>query len=313
MSFVIGRDRYSASIVYGPDSFTQVIGTQIDNMSSSYNEDGIGLRYAGKFEFGTITAATGYYNNVPVSVQNGGTTPFATSSIGQADNAFSSPTKTQSRAFLVNLGAEIPVADGTVEARAFYSSQTNAVTKTNSTAAAITSYNSRDTSNLEASVGYNYKAGELKGGLWYQAVTLGRTQVSSGSIATNDITYGNSTTTDDSYTMSVFGLGVVGNSKLFGLTNLLSDGDMLIYGLGYQMNSGQLYSGGGGSTGVTSFSNSSVNNTAYAVSVGYQQGQFALDLNYVGLNSDKEIYAGSDGVINKKDASLLYLVGTIVI
>ncbi|KAB8031924.1 hypothetical protein [Fluviispira multicolorata] len=313
LAFIIGRDHNVSSIVYAPDGFSNLVATNIDNISAANSQDGIALKYKGNFDFGGVDAQVGYYNNFPVAVLAGGSTgttsqtsPFGTNSKGVGDATYNSQSKSGSRAIAAQVGANVKAADGVVEVRALYSSQPNAVL----TSGAST-YTSTDTSNIEASVGYNFKSNELKGGVWFQQVSIGKTQSSTGSIVTNDITYANGAT-DDSYTATTIGLGVTGNSNLFGLNSLLVSGDYLTYGLGYLMVSGQNFSNGGGS-GVTAFSNQSVDVNMINIAAGYTQGVYSLELDYIMSNADKEIYAGTDGALNQKTASLFYLVGTIAL
>ncbi|WP_186645863.1 hypothetical protein [Fluviispira vulneris] len=317
ISFVIGRDHNTASIVYAPDAFANLIATNIDNMSASNSQDGIALRYAGKFGFGDVKAQIGYYNNFPVTILSGGgtgatsqTNPFGTSSKGVGDATYNSQSKSGSRAFAGQIGVNANAGDGVVEARAFYSMQANAVTKTSAT---VSSNEAADLSNVEASLGYNYKGGMLKGGLWAQSFSVGRTQTANGTITSNSITYVDGAT-DDSFTATVVGLGVTGTSDLFGLNNLITSGDKLTYGLGYQMVQGHNFTNSGASSvGVTAFTNQVSALNFYNIAAGYAQGAYSLELNYVGVNSDRPIYADKDGSLNKDSAYLIYLVATIVL
>ncbi len=317
ISFLIGRDHNTASIVYGPDAFTSLIATNVDNMSGANSQDGIALRYAGKFGFGDVKAQVGYYNNFPITILNGGTatgsaisqsSPFGTSSKGVGDATFNSQSKTGSRAYAGQIGANVNMADGVVEARAFYSMQPEAVTKVNSS----TSYDASTISNVEASLGYNYKSGMLKGGLWVQSYSYGKTQNTAGSVSSNSITYVENGT-DDSFTANVIGLGVTGTSDLFGINSLLASGDKLTYGLAVQSVQGQNFSNNGLPNGVTKFTNQTPSLTFYNIAAGYAQGNYSLELNFVGVSAEQSIYAGNDGQVNQNSAYMAYIVGTIAL
>jgi hypothetical protein len=301
VTFVLGRDHLSGSVTYAPDAITQILSTNLDNVSATTGEDGLSLKYAGKYEFGKVSAVLGYYNNMAVSKNGTGSGWFTASSVVYADNAFNAEPKSQSRAMLGIVTADISAGEGVVEVKALYNSQPNAVTKATST-----SYTSRDVSNAEVSVGYNFKDKSLKGGVWYQSVTLGDTQTSSGTFTTNDINYTNSNS-NDSQTINTFGVGVVGNSKLWGMTGLLADDDMLTYGVGYQNADGQLLSG------VAGFSKEKLTTDFYNVGIGYQQGNFNLEFDYANANANYAIYTNSSGDINEKSANIFYLVGTLAV
>jgi hypothetical protein len=308
-SFILGRDHLSGANVYGPDALSELVTTVIGNAPASTNEDGVTLKYTGKFDFGSLSLLGGHYNNVPVLVQSGGTTPFSNSAIGQKDNIFGSAPKTQSRAFVVSLAGDIKIEEGVLETRAFYSAQPNAVTSVVTVASpASVTYEARDIKNMEFSLGYNYNVGALKAGAWYQSVFLGDTQTADATaIKTNNYAFADkSATTDDSDTITTYGVGVAGNSKLFGFSGFIEEGDAFTYGLTYQNASGQNYTIGTDSL--------SVKNTLTALALGYQQGPFGLEMNYAMLASDQKIYADNQGKANASSrANILYLVATVVL
>lgn len=305
VSLIAGRYRFVSSLVYAPDAITQNLATNMDNVSSATNSDGLIVKYAGKLDFGKIGVEAGYVNNIAVAKQSTGSSWFGNSSIVTGDNSLASAPKTQSRGVVALASADINAGDGIVEARVGYASQTNAVTRVSSN-----TYTAQDVSNIEASAGYNYLQGQLKGGLWFQTVTLGKSQ--SGTInGVNNISNYTASATDDSQTITTIGVGVTGNSKLFGMTNLLADGDALTYAFGFQNANGQLVSGGGGTTGVTAFANQTLQTNIVNVGAGYLQGPFTLELNYAMTSANYEIYTNNDGIAKEKTASILYLVGTI--
>lgn len=307
VTFSLGRDRIVSSLVYAPDALTQNLATNLDNVSSLTSSDGITLKYAGKLEFGKVAAGVGSYNNLAVATQSTGASWFGNSSVVSSDNSFNGAPKTQSRAIQAYVSADVNAGDGVVEARVGYGTQANAVTRVE-TVNSVTTYTSRDVRNIEASAGYNYM-GSVKAGVWYQTVTLGKTQTAT-SAAKNDLSY-TASATDDSQTINTVGVGFTGNSKLWGMSGLIADGDVLTYALGYQNATGQLVSGGGGTTGVTAFTNATLTTDIYNVGVGYQQGNFSLEFNYAGINASQQIYPDNDAVLSQSAASIFYLVGTV--
>ncbi|WGL59219.1 hypothetical protein QEJ31_11870 [Pigmentibacter sp. JX0631] len=308
VSLIMGRYRFVASQVYAPDAITQILATNLDNVSSSTSSDGLIAKYAGKFDFGKVGAEFGVVNNIAVAKYSTGSSWFGNTSIVSSDNSFSAAPKTQSRGMQGVLTGDIDVGDGTVEARFGYGMQNGAVTSVSAS-----TYTNQDVTNLEASAGYNYMKGQIKGGVWYQAVTLAKAQTGT-IVGVNNVpaytTVTSPTADQDSQNISTIGVGVTGNSKLFGITGLLADGDAFTYGIGYQNVNGQEATGGG-SNGVTAFTNQSLQISQYNVGVGYNQGVFNLELNYAMSSANYEIYTNNDGVAKEKTASIVYLVGTI--
>ena len=308
ISFTMGRDRIVSSFVYAPDAIFQVLATNSDNVSPATGFDGVSLKYAGTFEFGKVATGVGFYNNLAVMIQSTGATWFGNTSVIAGDNSFNAAPKTQSRAVQSFISADINAGAGIIEFKSGYGAQINAVTKV-TTVNSVTTYTARDVNSLESSVSYNYMNGIVKGGVWGQSVTLGKSQTAPFAV-TNNLSYSTSAT-DDSQIINTVGVGVIGNSKLWGMTNLLYDGDMLRYGLAYQNATGQLVSGGGGTTGLTVFTNATLTTDIYNVGVGYQQGNFFLELNYATLNANQQVYLGNDGNINQSSVSTFYLVGNL--
>jgi hypothetical protein len=271
-------------------------------------EDGIALKYVGKTEFAKFSAVLGSYNNLAVSIQNTGALWFGTSPVVVGDNSFSTAPKSQSRVTQAIVMSDIPIGDGVIEGKILYGMQVAAVTKT----ITATNYNARDVSNTEFSLGYNYNNANLMGGIWYQSVMLGATQISTSGGVTNNFTYVNANL-NDSQTINTIGLGMTGTSKLWGLSGLLEEGDSLSYGIAYQNSSGQLVKGGGGTTGVVAFSNQPLNDNIFNIALGYRQGKFDLELDYAYADANYAVYDGSDGIENKTSANILYLVATLFV
>ena len=187
------------------------------------------------------------------------------------------------------VGKKVSGATGNQIVRFGYGAQSNTVTKVTN-ANSITTYTARDVSNLEVSAGYNYMNSAIKGGVWYQSVVLGKTSTATSS-SKNDLTY-TASATDDSQTINTVGVGVTGNSKLWGMVDLLFTGDALTYALGYQNATGQLVTNTS-TASITPFTNATLTTDIYNVGIGYMQEKFSLEFNYAMSNASKEIYLNS--------------------
>ncbi|APJ03209.1 hypothetical protein [Silvanigrella aquatica] len=296
VSLIMGRDRLVGSVYYAPDALTQILATNLDNVSSSTSSDGLGLKYAGKLDFGKLGAQVGMYNNLAVATQTTGAGWFGNSSIVAGDNSFAAAPKTQSRAIQAVASADIKVDEGNVEVRVAYGSQPNAVKSV--TSAKL--YTVTDVTNTEASLGYNYQEGAIRAGLWYQGVTTSKD--STGTLGNSSTVSYTASTTDNSQTITTIGVGLTGNTKLFSMTGFLADGDVLTYALGYQNATGQYIS-----------STRTLTTDMYNFGFGYMQGNFSIELNYAATSANYSAYTNNDGVSNQDTASLVYLVGTLAV
>jgi hypothetical protein len=332
VTFALGRDRLDGSVIYAPDAFRNLIGTNFHNALPSANEDGMSFKYMGQFDFGNLWGSVGYYNNAGFSVLSGGTatttttlaaatlgtvTPFTNQAVGGADTAFmgitqqSPSTHSKSRAMVAMVGTDVNVMDNDkVEARLLYGYQPGAIVSTG-VGPALTNFGSvsgivaRDINDLEASVGYNHRD-MIKGGVWFQYMTLGGQQTSTSS-ANNEITYGNADA--DTQTITTYGVGLTGNTKLFDLKDMLVEGDALTYGLGYQAVTGEKYSNAN-----PPLSNTSETLNQFTLAAGYNVGPYTLDLNYIYMTATDNIYRGnSNNVENQNNASMLYLNAVVAL
>lgn len=312
ITFVMGRYRFVASNVYGPaDGIAAEVATHLDNASSSAASDGLVLKYAGKFEFGKLGLQAGYVNNIVVmqSKVSGGALEYGRALDSSVYN-FASATASQSRGMQLVASGDINAGDGVVEARLGYGAQAKAFTKVSTNEDGdITSATARDISSLEASVGYDYK-GQIKGGVWFQTVTLGKKQeLQTASKKSNNYDFKDVTDSKEE-TITTIGVGASGDSKLFGLSGMLADGDALTYGVAFQNSDGTLASGGG-SYGVASFTDVKLQVNSFNVGIGYMQGPLALELNYLMSSANYAVYKNNDGELKEKTSSSVYLTGTL--
>lgn len=331
VTFALGRDRLDGSVIYAPDAFRNLIGTNFHNALPSANEDGMAFKYMGQFDFGNLWGSVGYYNNAGFSVLSGGTatattgsaagllgtvTPFANQAVGGADTAFmgttqqSPSTHSKSRAMVAMVGTDVNVMDNDkVEARLLYGYQPGAITSglpsLGNSVSVGTTVVARDINDLEASVGYNHRD-MIKGGVWFQYMSLGGQQTSTSS-ANNEITYTNADS--DTQVITTYGVGLTGNTKLFDLKDMLVEGDALTYGLGYQAVTGEKYSN------TTPFlANTTETLNQFTLAAGYNVGPYTLDLNYIYMTATDNIYRGSSSnVANQNNASMLYLNAVVAL
>ncbi|WGL59220.1 hypothetical protein QEJ31_11875 [Pigmentibacter sp. JX0631] len=308
LSFIIGRYRVTGPVLYTPDALDYVIATNLTLHSSLVGSDGIFLKFSGDYDTWKFSSEFGFVNSIQVAqIRTGGNWFFIPQIVNNADTTFGSSPNTQSRAFIGSLGSDFSISDGVLELRALYGSQQSAVTKVSGD----TNYTARDVSDFESSVSYNYKSGIISGGIWFQSVYLGQSKSGIKS-ATNQVNYSNSTN-DDSQTINTSGLSFILNSKFFNLSDFLEKEDSIFLTLAYQKISGLLVSGGGASTGVTSFSNQSLNNDIINAGFGYKQEAFSLEIDYLYTKANYEIYTNNNGIQNQKEASILYLIGTLLL
>ncbi len=307
LSFLMGRQRTTGIKLYTPDAFDNVLATNLNSRSNITGADGLAMRFLADFSETNIFLDSGIYNTIPIAVYRTGSTWFFTPIIiNSADLAFTSEPHTQSRGYLFSLGADHKINDGCkIEFRSLYGTQKESVTK----ATNVNSYTARDVANLETSLSANYKSNLLAGGIWYQSIYIGQTKTGTKS-STNQVNY-ITQTIDDSQTINTIGLGIIIDSNFFEINNFLIDNDSFYLTTAFQNIYGQLVSGGGGTTGVNTFTNQPLNSNLYSLAVGYKQNLFTIEVDYVTSMANYEVYTDKSGIQNQKNASLVYLVGTL--
>lgn len=336
VTFAIGRDRLDGSIIYAPDAFKNLIGTNFHNAPAASNEDGIAFKYMGQFDFGNLWAGIGYYGGAGFSELSGGTattakslalgslgtvTPFANQSVGAQDTSFhglvqqTPNSHSKSRALVGWVGTDINVQDtDRVEARFLYGYQPGAIIANASPGTLVPASTAgtvvaRDINDVEASLGYNHKD-LIKGGVWFQYMGLGGEQASTGA-TNNEITY--APADSDTQTITTYGIGFTGNSKLFDLRDMVVEGDGMTFGLAYQAVAGEKYSFG-------LAPNTAENMSQITVAAGYNVGPYTLDLNYLYMTAQDNIYRTSSSNLStptpnnfSNNASILYLNGVVAL
>lgn len=159
-----------------------------------------------------------------------------------------------------------------------------------------------DATHTEVSLGYNGIEGISFGG-WYTLMTQGKiksvTKEEGGAIET---------TSDGqvSYERTNLGVGVMGDSTLFGVKDLLQSGDKLIYSASYAQTNWAV--GGSGADAVEADFAQTLKDAAkdsstvqYVVAGGYKVGGLSLELNLAQEVAEGKIFANSKGEAGKTD------------
>jgi hypothetical protein len=98
----------------------------------------------------------------------------------------------------------------------------------------------------------------------------------------------------------MLGLGVTVDSRLWGMTNLLQDGDRVVFGLNYAMFTPEV---DGKVIKNTEGDNKEISDTQIGISAGYNAGDvFNTNLHFVMDSSDSKKFKDSDRVENKEDS-----------
>ncbi|WP_158997022.1 hypothetical protein [Pigmentibacter ruber] len=308
LSLIIGRYRVTGPVLYTPDALDYVLATNLTLHSTLVGSDGIFLNFSGDYDTWKFSSEFGFVNSIQIAqIRTGGNWFFNPQIVNNADTTFGPAPNTQSRAYIGSIGNDISISDGILELRALYGTQQSAVTKVSGD----TNYSARDVSDFESSISYNYQSGIISGGVWFQSVYLGQSKTGIKS-ASNQVNYSNSAN-DDSQTINTSGLSFIINSRLFNFGDFLEKEDSFYLTLAYQKISGLLVSGGGASTGVTNFSNQSLNNDIINAGLGYKQEAFSLEIDYLYAKANYEIYTNNNGIQNQKNASIIYLIGTLLL
>ena len=216
---------------------------------------------------------------------------------------------TSDKAYIASVSGSMDAGrNGKVEAVLTYGLKNNSIANTvvnANTAGTRSSIIANDVQYTEDSVGYDYKDGQLKAGLWYSRASLGDNKTMS------DTNGGATSFTEDSSTpkndYSVVGFGAQGNSALFGMTNVFTQGGMLTYAAGV---SGYMHRQSG--TGAMSDSNAAKNDvTMLSLAGGFTKGKLSTELNYSHFMASNDVFLnrGENNLTNAAD--VVYLAAAI--
>ena len=143
-----------------------------------------------------------------------------------------------------------------------------------------------DLTHAEIAIGYGMEG--VSGGLWYAVTTQGDTK------AVKENKAGTVSTTGDALAketeQSILGLGVTVDSRLWGMTNLLQDGDRLAFGLNYAMYTPKI------DGKVDKAGDDELTFNEIALSAGYNAGDvYNMNLHFVMDSSDAKQWSDTDG------------------
>lgn len=296
-----GRFMPTSADTYGNDALTSQWST-----SGFQSPDGLMVHYKGHFGFGSLNAQLAMTNGLPLYVYDSGTITGTTNWLFDltgstltlaAGETFGMKSRSESKAYIANVSSDIELNNSSsLEVVVAYGMQ-----KDSPLATVGTTDFARDVGYLEASVGYNYEK-NFKAGVWYTMANLGETKSSSApsGAPSYDTTV---STRKDTYTQ--IGLGAQGNSKLWGVSDLLQNDDMLVYGAGVQMFQHR-------QTGAGALSDSDAGKndvTMFTLGGGYAKGLASVELNYAYFTAENKVFFKTDRTDYDTSAHALYLVG----
>jgi len=325
-----GRFIPHAAKMYGNDALTGWF-----TLSGFLPEDGLGLTYDGKLGSVDLNAQFAVVNSMQVFLYSpapttntaalstktwqfnmsgagaafaGGTTFNANGAgagqgtMGRSTDPSSASSNTAEKAYIANVGANMDAGAGKVEVMLAYGMQNNDISSvgTNGTlGTTASSATANDVNYGELSVGYNYQ-NNLKAGLWYSLANIGETRTfteSNGGASK----FGADNGLKNQY--SVAGIGVDGNSKLWGLTNIVSKDDMLTYGGGVEMFMHR-------QTGTGSYSDSDAAKndvTMVTLGGGYAKGPWSAQLNLSYFMAENSVFLNQGNNNYNNTAFLSYI------
>lgn len=304
-----GRFMPTSADTYGNDALTGQWST-----SGFQSTDGLMVHYRGAFSFGSLAAQVAMTNGLPIYLFTGknisGTNDWNFDLTGSSltfgpSETFGMKSHSQSKAYVANVAGDIDLSSSTsIEFVVAYGMQKDSPVALNDIVSTppVAADTARDLNYLEASVGYNYEK-NFKAGVWYTMANLGETKGTTtlGSASPSyDMTV--SSTKD---TVTQIGLGMQGNSRLWGMTDLMQNDDMLVYGAGAQMF--QRRQSGGGATPDSDAEKSDV--TMFTVGGGYAKGLASVELNYAYFTAQNNVFFKQDRTGYDSSAHALYLVG----
>lgn len=158
-----------------------------------------------------------------------------------------------------------------------------------------------DATHTELSLGYGAIEGLSFGG-WYNLMTQGKVRKVTGEEGGKLKTEADGTV---SFERAVYGLGVNGDSTLFGVSNLLQTGDKLIYSASYARTEWKASGSGAGQAeaGAQSLKDAAKDAAThqFVVAGGYKVGGVTLELNLAQEVAEGKIFADDKGTPGKED------------
>jgi len=304
-TFYLGRFIPTGANIYGNDFLNNTY-----SISGFYPEDGVMFEYSQKYGNLDLTAQLAVVNSMQVLLyssgatlsQNtwlfssrGGTVNFTGNSTydGNGGGDFNSTVNADSnaasnslnKAYIATVSASTEVSQGTVEAVGAYGIKNEAIGNTviNSNVSGSSSITARDLQYIEASVGYNYQK-NLQFGLWYSLAMASAPRPASDMVNAGNTQFGTESGSSDNY--SIAGVGIQGNSKMFGLTNILAKDDMFTFSGGAQTYMRR-------QTGRNSMSDGDAAKNdvvALTAGAGYKQNKFYTELDAAWLTASNSVF-----------------------
>ncbi len=335
LGVTLGRFIPVGANMYGNDAITGQY-----SLSGFMPLDGVMLQFAGNHSFGHLSAQFAVVNNIPVWAYSTSTAPAGapvlpsssnkvpkafffpvtsgSSSIAAAGNGFSTPSTTSRKGYVGNVSAIIDVGPGKLEGVVAAASQSRAVLSQPTSTSAATA---RDVNYVEASLGYNYQ-NTIKGGMWFSYLDLSdiysNGSDNNGGSPTFALPGRTGTPTAaglatinprDQYTQ--FGLGLQGNSKFLGMTNILAKDDALTAAFGFQQ---FMHRQNGGIGGMTSSDAKNSDVSMLSTGIGYVKGPVNFELNYAyffSSSSDVFLNEGQNSYTNTAHTAYLSALYTM--
>lgn len=321
---------------YGDDAMTGWFA-----LSGYFPEDGVQLQYTGKIGSIDLTAQLSVVNSMQLWLFNGsapspdsnvrlfsmtgsgsafkGGSSFNGNGGGAFGNDSNYSSNSSDKAYIAFLGANVDLGNNnTLELAADYGTKMNDVDSaggdatqtpgsctTNAdgtqTCTSVTltpnPATARDVQYMEASAGFNHQD-MIKLGAWYSEALVGRHKTltdDNGGATSFGNDYGNP---DD---FRIAGIGVQGNSKLWGMTDVLAKDGLVTFAAGAQM---FMHRWGG-----LSDSDAAKNDvTMVSVGAGYTKGGFYTELNASYFTSENDVFANSGHNNYTNNAQQVYLV-----
>jgi hypothetical protein len=293
-SFQMGRIRPGGADAWGVDATVVAPG----------NGGNDGLRISQKImlpENGSVDFGVGFFNALSVI-----TNDAAPGNIGYA---MQSEALKPDKALIVNAGVEV----AGVKAKVFYAAEKNAVMGLDAAAQAAASPSAvvAKTSNVnhtEASVGYSL--GNLEAGVWWAGFTRSKAKfvVPAGGGKYDVVSYADEADAtisklDRKTTESVIGVGVGGDSTLFGVGDIVQTGDKFTYGLSWSMRSDR-------HSGLSASDEKKDDVNHIAVGAGYTVADLLLELNVANQSTENKGYANDKGEAGKETSQTqVYVTG----
>jgi len=328
VNFTLGRFAPNGANAYGDDAVASWYG-----MSGFFPEDGVMLQYSGKPGGASVTAQFAVVNSMQLylykdagvtgqgakvwgfstggssSALKGGSN-FNGNGGGDFGSSSNGSSNTSDKAYIASVAANIEAGPGAVEIALAYGMKNNDVNSPGTAAATnpVTTQSpatANDVQYTEDSIGFNYKD-QLKAGVWYSIAMVGSNKTM------NDTNGGSTQFTEDktapSDNYSVAGLGIQGDSSLFGMTNVLAKDGLLTYAAGASMYMHR-QSGGSGTTAAMSDSDAAKNDvTLLSIGGGYTKGKFSTELNYSHFISENDVFMNQGNNNFTTTADFVYLV-----